>query len=169
MIVTVFKDRAGFELAEYNMAWPDLVDWIKNPPVAASKSELPLIKLARFGDVRSKRGSLRHDRNVLGVHGIEADYDGEQMPPERAVELLQAANVRAVVYTSASHTPQTPRWRVLAPLTCEFPPDQRRAFIERLNGALGGVLSAESFTLSQAFYFGRVEGVPYDAWPTLTN
>ncbi len=27
---------------------------------------------------------------------------------------------------------------------------------------LGGVLAAESFTLSQCFYFGRVNGAPYE-------
>ena len=169
MIVTVFKDRAAFELAEYDMPWLDLVGWTKDPPVAATKEALPLIKLARLGQRRSKRGSLRHDRNILAVSGIEGDYDGEQMPPERAAAMLGAAGLRAVVYTSPKHRPEAPRWRVLAPLTCEFEPEHRRGFVERLNGALGGVLSVESFTLSQAFYFGRVEGVTYEVWPTLTN
>ena len=35
-------------------------------------------------------------------------------------------------------------------------PTLRNKMVDRLNGVLGGVLSRESWTLSQAFYFGRV-------------
>src|SRR5205085_1140614 len=34
--------------------------------------------------------------------------------------------------------------------------------VSLLNGALGGILSSESWTLSQVFYFGAVAGVPYE-------
>ena len=38
---------------------------------AGDKHGLPLIKLATFGGVRSDKGSLRHDANVLTVTGAE--------------------------------------------------------------------------------------------------
>ena len=44
----------------------------------------------------------------------------------------------------------------MAPFSQELLPDQRDRMVDRLNGVLGGALSAESWALSQAFYFGRV-------------
>ena len=38
----------------------------------------------------------------------------------------------------------------------------RAAMTNRLNGVLGGVLHRESWTLSQAYYFGRVKGVDFE-------
>ena len=36
----------------------------------------------------------------------------------------------------------------------------RARFLARVNGVLGGVLAGESFTLSQSYYFGGIEGKP---------
>jgi hypothetical protein len=38
--------------------------------------------------------------------------------------------------------------------------------VSRINGVLGGVLHPESWTLSQAFYYGHVEGVPFNLYQT---
>ena len=38
----------------------------------------------------------------------------------------------------------------------------RTAMLNRLNGLLGGVLHCESWTLSQASYFGQVNGVDFE-------
>ena len=132
---------------------------------APAKPGLPWLKLARFGEARSRKGSLRHNANVLAITGIEGDYDGETMAPSAAVATLDAAGVSALVYTSPSHRPERPRWRVLCPTSAPLPPDQRAALVARLNGVLGGVLSRESFALSQAYYFGAVtDGAPVQAW-----
>jgi hypothetical protein len=40
---------------------------------ADSKYDLPLIKLATFGNKLSEKGSLRHNDNVVSISGIEAD------------------------------------------------------------------------------------------------
>lgn len=81
--------------------------------VADSKAELPLIKLARFGDDRTRKGSLRHNANMLAIEGVEGDYDGGKLSVERAAAKLRKAGLSAVIYTSPSHTPDKPRWRVL--------------------------------------------------------
>ena len=61
---------------------------------ATRKHELPLIKLAIFGDQWSPSGkSLRWDGNVVAVTGVEGDYDGEVMPPEEAREFDSRRNV----------------------------------------------------------------------------
>ena len=50
------------------------------PPRRRRRNGLPWLKLAPFGDMRRAKGSLRHDANVLAITGVEADYDGGNMP-----------------------------------------------------------------------------------------
>ena len=96
---------------------------------ATSKQELPLLKLATFGDKRSPKGSLRRDGNVVAVTGVEGDYDGEVVSPEDARDKLAGAGVEALVYTSPSHTPDKPRWRVLALFCCPLDPLERARMV----------------------------------------
>ena len=125
---------------------------------ADAKSSLPLLKLGTFGASRTERGSLRHDGNLESVSGIEGDYDAGEVSPQEAAERLRRANIAALVYTTPSHAPDAPRWRVLCPLSKEISPGEREALCERVNGALGGILASESFTRSQTYYFGGVAG-----------
>jgi hypothetical protein len=50
----------------------------------------------------------------------------------------------------------------LAPFGDSALPEKRREYVGRLNRALSGVLSPESFTLSQSYFVGRIDGVPYE-------
>jgi hypothetical protein len=127
---------------------------------AREKAKLPWLKLATFGDVRTKDGSLRHDANLREITGVEADYDGELMTFDTAAERLEKQGLAAILYTSPSHTTSRPRWRVLCPLSEPMQPQRRAHMMGRLNGLLGGVFSRESFTLSQAFYFGSIHHNP---------
>jgi len=147
-----------------------------------SKGDLPWLKLALFGDVRSDRNSLRYDDNLVALTGIEADYDGERLGFDFAVNKLAEADLSAIVYTSPSHTPNAPRWRVLCPFaaivrrgeggTPELREARNRA-MGRLNGLFEGVFAGESWTLSQGYFYGAtgdgahhrvqvVEGRPID-------
>jgi Family of unknown function (DUF5906) len=124
---------------------------------APSKDQLPWIKLAEFGALTSGKQSLRHDANVIAVTGVEGDYDGEKMSFDTAIDLIKTAQICALLYTSPSHKPDKPRWRVLCPFEGRWHPGHRVQMLARLNGVLGGVLSVESFTLSQSYYFGRLD------------
>lgn len=166
MRITIFPTVRAGTAESHETTWADLAARCINPPVYPSKQDCPLIKLAAFGDQRTEKGALRHDGNVLAVTGLEGDYDAGEMQPSVAAMLLEMAGVEALVYTSPSHTPAAPRWRVLAPLATEHPGTDRRELLGRLNGALGGILAHESFTLSQTYYVGRVAGVAYEAYPS---
>jgi predicted P-loop ATPase len=138
---------------------------------APVKEKLPLGKLAQFGTLPSPPdengkggGSLRHDANVRMVTGCEGDYDGEQMPIEEARDRLNQAGLVFVIHTTAGHAAQKPRWRVWLPFSRPLPPTARARMINRLNGVLGGDLARESWTLSQAFYIGRVDGVAFEIY-----
>lgn len=180
---TVFPDTTGQTLKQHSATWPELVEMLRAPKEWPSKDAMPLIKLATFGVLRTptRRGSdgrvrgnaLRHDANVIAIAGIEGDYDGEKVSIAEAVRLLERHGIRAIVYSSPSHgvinPPKShggPRWRVLAPMSAEYQPAQRAALLARLNGALGGILAGESFTLSQTYFFGKVEGQPYEVGVT---
>lgn len=155
---TRFADKSATSARELQHEWRELVEHLQHAGPYAAKSLCPWIKLARFGEARSSRGALRHDGNIVHITGVEGDYDAERMQPEEAIEKLEKAQLRAVVYTSPSHTAAAPRWRVLAPLSRPHDPGARSALLARVNGVLGGVLTPESFTLSQSYYYGRVQG-----------
>lgn len=125
---------------------------------APDKDTLPWCKLATFGTQRSRYGSLRNNGNVLEIEGVEGDCDCEQITLDRARQILQQANLAAVLYTSPSHTPAKPRWRVLCPTSAALPPDRRAGLVARLQGLFVGALAEESFTLSQSYFFGAIAG-----------
>lgn len=156
---TEFSSHRADTKWQRTSTWADLIERIRTGR-GRTKADCPWLKLAAFGDERTAAKSLRHDANVVQLYGIEGDYDGEQVQPEEALAKLEAAGIRALVYTSPSHAPQKPRWRVLAPLSHPMPPDARSALLARINGVLGGILSSESFTLSQSYYFGRTDDAP---------
>lgn len=141
---------------EHVHTWPELVEYVRGAGPFPSKDRCPLLKLASFGTQRTNKHSLRHDANVLAVHGVEGDYDAQAVTMADALAALERHGIRAAVYPSPSWTAEKPRWRVIAPLATPCPPTERARMVARLNGALGGILADESFTLSQSFYFGRV-------------
>jgi hypothetical protein len=146
-----------------DVPWEDLTARIKNAATYLKKSDCPLISMAEYGDeIDADHKCLRYEENVQRVYGVELDYDGEKMPIDTAAELLGAANLRAILYTSPSHTTEKPRWRALLPFCEPAIPEKRAEYVGRGNRALGGVVSNESFTLSQSFYIGRVRGASYE-------
>ncbi len=160
LTLTRFPTRGAFQKKELTLSLADLATWIKDQR-AASKDGLPWIKLATFGADKTPKKSLRHNANVRTVTGLEADYDAGTMTPEAACDALETAGVAGLVYTTPpSHSPPDapPRWRVLAPFSGPLPPEAREDLMARLNGILCGALDPASFTLSQSYYAGNVEG-----------
>ena len=166
--ITVFDDVNATRAREVPTTWPAFVDRLQKQSPQAVK-EGRLVKLATFGTVRSEKNSLRHDGNLTAIWGIEGDYNAGLISPTEARDRLERHHLRAVVATTWSHTPEHPRWRVFAPLTRPAPPDARQRYVAGLNGALGGVLAPESFTLSQSYFIGRREDGEYLVLPTFED
>lgn len=158
--LTLWNDLSGTAFQEIAVPWAEVPDFIRHHgghhPV---KKRCPLVKFAKFGDLRTDSGSLRHDGNVLTVTGVEGDYDAEEITPAEAIDRLEKHNLRALVVTTYSHTPDKPRWRVLTPLSRPVGPHERLRYVEILNGVLGGILAPESATLSQSYFVGWRMGV----------
>lgn len=162
--VSFFAALQADAVTPWDGQWSDLCAYLQNPPEYPTKAACPLLKLAAFGDARTPKGSLRHDANVTAIYGVEGDHDASTMSPEEATLLLQQAGIEALIYTSPSHTPAAPRWRVLAPTSQPYAPAAHRELVGRLNGVLRGAFSSESFALSQAYYYGKVAGAQYAAY-----
>lgn len=164
MQVSLFQDRTGSTITRQPVAWPDFVREFSNPPEFNTKGECILFSLCEFGDTRTDNGSLRSNDNVQAEWGVCGDYDGEHVTAAAARDMVTAANLRALIYTSPSNRADAPRWRVVCPYAEQATPERHAEMVERLNGVLGGCLTSESFTLSQPFYIGRVVGNPFEAY-----
>jgi hypothetical protein len=156
---TVFFSYAADVKREEEMTPAVLAERIR-VTTAREKDRLPWLKLATFGDLKSDKASLRHDANVIAISGIEADYDAGLVTFDDAQERLEKQGLAAIIYTSPSHTAATPRWRVLCPFSTSKGPQHRSHMMGRLNGLFGGIFARESWTLSQAYYFGAVRRNP---------
>ena len=154
---TIFDDRFGLMVYPQHASLEELASTIAEV-VKPAKEQLPLVKLGTFGTQPSASGCLRHDENLIAITGIEADYDGGALDFDDAVVIAEKAGLAALLYTSPSHTPTAPRWRVLCPASGPLAPGMRDRLMARLNGLYGGIFASESWSLSQSYYFGRVNG-----------
>lgn len=155
--LTVFQDLGAKTKEAITTTLPELAERIRSTQ-ASCKAALPLLSGCRFGDQQTKSGSLRNNANAQGAAMAVGEHDKGTVPLATVLAQLKAAGIEALCYPTPSHSPEKPRWRVLAPFSRELPPNQYSQMQDRLNGALGGVLSPESWALSQSFYFGFVEG-----------
>lgn len=163
--VTFFADFAAKKYTTDALSMMELSERVTDT-AARKKGQLPWLKLATFGSKRTEKGSLRHDANVLEINGIELDYDDEKITFDEAVQLLCEMDICALIYTSPSHTRTAPRWRIVAPTSKPLPPDLRAKLVARVNGymkaklGIDKIAANESFTLSQAYYYGWVMNMP---------
>ena len=150
LTITSFDSILGDRYDQETLAMHELARKIEQTN-ARSKKRLPLVKLGVFDGPRC-------DANLIEITGIEGDYDGGAMGLRQAERRLRDARVTALIHSSPSHDPAAPRWRVLCPISRPLAPERRHKLVARLNGVLGGVLDSSSFTRSQAFFIGSVEG-----------
>jgi hypothetical protein len=162
--ITFFTDEYARRRREERLSPGQLAERIARVS-QPEKARLPWLKCARFGDRRSDKDSLRHDGNVDAITGIEGDYDakpnnGRLISFEEALARVRNAGISAIVYTSPSFTEDLQKYRVLAPLSEEHPPEDRDRHMARLNGLFDGEFAPESWVLSQSYYYGAVNHNP---------
>jgi hypothetical protein len=160
LFITIFKDEKANQKFRGEHSLTSWADHILTTN-AKTKADTPWLKLAKFGNLKTKNNCLRHGANVQEITGIEVDYDGEQISFEQARDRIRDAGIRALLYTSASHTKEKPRWRILVPLSKDYPPASRAPMVGRINGLFNGSLAPESFVLSTSYHYGSVRGNPH--------
>lgn len=159
MNVTIFPNEQAFKLQQRDMTLEALRTLILET-TAATKEDLPFLKLANFGDKRSLKKCLRNNDNVLSITGIELDYDDLVVPFDEAVSVVKKAKLNALVFTSANYKAAAPKWRILMPTSRTLPWRERVKLVKRANGLFGGIFSGETFTLSQSYFFGSINNNP---------
>lgn len=117
----------------------------------AEKQYLRMVKLADMS------GATRD--SVTYFSGVMGDYDAGEITKEQAADRLRKASMAAVFYDSPSHTVDHPRWRVLAPAIGTMDAEAMRGCLDRLNGALGGILAPESWDDFRRYHYGNESGV----------
>ena len=158
--VTFIKDKTGAEMRRADMTLPQLAEHIRFQ-TAASKMALPWLKLAFFGNQRSDNNSLRTNENVLQITGIEVEHDAGEIAFGTALATILRAGIRCIIYTSPSYVPGVKeRWRILLPLSVNYPSEMREKLVARVNGLFAGKLAPESFVLSQAYLYGSINNNP---------
>jgi hypothetical protein len=165
--VTLFPDLNATSMRRVAWTTEELAEETVRP-TASTKEALPMLKLGSFGDVRSAGGSLRHNDNLLMRSGVELDYDGEKISPEDAEARLQAHAIESIVYTSPQHrlNGHGSRLRILAPFEQERTPVEANRFLNRIAGLFRTddgaetVIASESWTPSQAYFYGRITNNP---------
>ena len=135
-------------------------------PHRDSKAECPLFSAFTFGDKRTDKGCLRSTDNALTAWAVVAEHDAGTIAPELAREKLAAFGIAATLYTTARHTREAPRWRIVAPTARELDKAEYPHMVARLNGLFAGAIASESFVVAQSFYFGadqrpRLRGIPH--------
>ena len=158
--VTFFQNKSAQSQRCIDLTLPQLAKQIRLK-TGPSKQELPWLKLMIFGNARSRRGCLRANANAEQLTGIEVEHDAGTVKFDEAIAIVRKTRLRALLYTSPSYAPAArERWRILLPLSGNLPPDMREMLVARVNGLFGGKLAGESFTLSQAYLYGRVNDNP---------
>ena len=102
--ITFFPDEAAQSLLTADLTLSQLADRIANQ-TAASKMELPWLKLAIFGDKRSEKNCLRTNANVVQITGIEVEHDAGEISFDTAIAVMRKARIRSLLYTSPSYVP----------------------------------------------------------------
>jgi hypothetical protein len=158
LTVTRFPDTRAQTCTRFTATLRELAGQLSSI-IAPTKTELPLFKLAAFGDHRTDKGCLRNDSNVQKVSGVELDYDNGLISLNSAEQGMRAARIPGIFYTSPSHRPDAPRWRFFSPLSKTARPEERHHLVSRIAGALPPeiVLGGESWTLSQTYFVGHAE------------
>lgn len=163
--ITFFRDQWGWNTWSEDLTLDDLNQLILNTH-APTKARLPYLKPAIFGELRTKPGrSFRHNANVLGVTGVALDYDDKKISFNTAVGKLRRARLKFLAYTSPSYTKKEPKWRLVLPTsralmgTPAWCDETHKALISRVGSVFGAdIFSGETWTLSQAYFYGRVDG-----------
>lgn len=154
--LTIFASDTHTRGRVAHLPWKELCEWFMTTPVFSSKKACPLVKVGTFAGDSRARGS-----KLISVDALLGDYDGEKVTPQGAFDLLRENGVSGLVYTSASHTTEKPRWRVVVPLSRSVDETQYHRLMSLLNGLMGGVLAPESWHWARCYYAGRVEGAEY--------
>jgi hypothetical protein len=152
---------------------PEVISWANFADVFWYRREDDEKDGANFVPSRFKlepdgRHVRRLKRNLIARTAITLDCETDkktgEVPPtfDVAVSRIRSVGWTAVVYTSHSHTPEAPRYRVVVPLTEEIPHELPAPEVVADRLGLLGVLDRSKIGASSLFY---LPSMPYGSDP----
>ena len=105
--ITFFPDEAAQSLRSADLTLPQLADRIARQS-AASKMELPWLKLAIFGNKRSEKNCLRTNANLVQITGIETEHDAGEVSFDTAIAVMREAGSAPALHVTVISS-QRPR------------------------------------------------------------
>jgi len=121
----------------FDLAWAEMAERLATPKTSPEtpKGDLPALCLGSFGELTEARArglelatwgpNYRREETLQAVHGLALDLDNPS-PADGTPEGLREVFGRwaFLAHTTASHTPEAPRWRVLLPLARSVTPQE---------------------------------------------
>ena len=158
--VTFFPDVTGRQLTDEEVSLDELRTLVLDT-TAPQKAALPLLKLAKFGTKRTAQNSLRHNANVESRHRHRGGITMvRKFSSTRPSPSSKQSRLTALLYTPARGTRQQCRGGAsYCRRRKDLPPQEMRDDLTaRVNGVFGGIFDGASFTLSQSYYYGYING-----------
>jgi len=166
--ITIFPDTRTPQGSTKTLTWGELRLMVEAPNGADDKLGQPLLKLGLFED--NQRNGLKLRR----LSGLELDIDGKQnldspLDMHSALKLLEDNGYSAIGYTTTSHTPEAPCYRILMPFhtPIECPQgvtDELKTklehYVDQVRSILPVKLDSCATVPAQAYYYGRMKGKP---------
>jgi hypothetical protein len=107
------------KITPHDFLWSKFCDYLSEADVRGAKDGTGFV-LAQFSTMH------RAKKNVVAVTALGFDVDGKDqapLPPLIAHEELSRLGWAHVVYTTWSHSPESPRYRIILALDAPLPPD----------------------------------------------
>ena len=148
------KTNKRMDMEDWNVFEKMLFDLAEYP--RKNKKSAQLISPAIYKD-----NTTRANDNVIGWAGwCAVDVDDYKLTGSLEQELLDRyGKYNHIVYSTASSTPEQPKFRVVFPLTEDVPKDKIKHFWYALNKELGDVGDPQTKDLSRMYYIpGKYEG-----------
>jgi len=150
----VCRNALDHRIKEYSMSWPGFVSKLQTPITVADKKSAPAIVPATFSTPYAK------NEHVTGltalVLDIEQHGDGPApMPVDAADEHLAETGLAYALWSTHSHRPGEPRYRVLFPLAGVLLPQHTKRAYGLLTASLeafAGVVDTSCFHAARLFF-----------------
>ena len=115
-MMSVFSQRIPVK------TWDKLKRLFELPPIKPNNTEKR--SLVAWSPALYEAGERRAKANVKSVTALVYDYDDTSVPPDQVKQSLVGKNLRFAIYTTWSHTPEKPRYRVILFLSRSLGPNE---------------------------------------------
>lgn len=131
------------------LRWPQVIELLRESPETTDKAARGWFIPARFSP------SYRDSENFVERTALTLDFD--HVTPEQAArfpDILEREGLAAYGYTTWSHTPEKPRWRIVMPLSRPASYDEFQAVSRQVADRLFGIElpARESHVPAQMMY-----------------